>query len=145
MKYDVRVISSGGEPRFATDALVYHRNVPEGFSQWIARRRNLVGFPGLGNRSPLVADWFWHRHFLARETALFDLAVAAVVASLVARRPLLVLGVLPWARHRWPEARKRAGKDTSMRMIRLAQLWISDSVSLASLVEGSVKHRRLVV
>jgi len=140
-----RVLSAGGEAIFSDQAIVYHRRVPEDFAQWLRRHRNLVGFPGLGNRSPVVAQWFWHHIFLARETALFDLAAASVTAAVLARRPWLVLGALPWARRRWPEAVHRGNGSRALGAVRLAQLAITDGVSLASLLEGSIRHRRLVI
>lgn len=140
-----RVQEAGGRALFAPDSLVYHRNIPANFWQWLEGQRNLVGFPGLGNRSPLVAKWFWHRYFLCRDSALFDLAACSVAVAMVTRRPWLAAGVLPWIRYRWPEARRRAGGSRRIAVTRLGQLAVSDVVSLVSLVEGSVRHRRLVL
>ncbi|HEX3794034.1 MAG TPA: glycosyltransferase [Acidimicrobiales bacterium] len=140
-----RVHEAGGHTTFAEESLVYHRIVPATFGDWLNGQRNLVGFPGLGNRSPLVASWFWHRHFLSKESALFDVAIVAVVAALVLRRPWLALGLLPWVRHRWSDALYRARGEQSLALFRLAQLALSDGVSLASLLEGSVRHKRLVL
>jgi GT2 family glycosyltransferase len=140
-----RVQEAGGKAMFAEDSLVYHRNIPANFRNWLDGQRNLVGFPGLGNRSPLVADWFWHRYFLARDTALFDLAAVSVAAAVVTRRPWLAAGALPWLRARWPDAKYRARGKQPLAVGRLAQLAVADGVSLASLVEGSIRHRRLLL
>jgi GT2 family glycosyltransferase len=140
-----RVQEAGGRAGFANRSLVYHRNIPATFRDWLHGQRNLVGFPGLGNRSPLVAKWFWHGHFLARETALFDLALTSALAAVVLRRPWLLLGLLPWVRHRWPDAMHRARNDRSLALVRMGQLAVADGVSLASLAEGSVRHRRLLL
>jgi glycosyltransferase involved in cell wall biosynthesis len=140
-----RVQEAGGRAAFVEDSLVYHRNIPATFKDWLNGQRNLVGFPGLGNRSPLVASWFWRRYFLSKGTALFDAAALALVAALLLRRPWLLLGGLPWLRHRWPDALHRARGEQSVALLRLAQLGVADGVSLASLVEGSVRHRRLLL
>lgn len=140
-----RVQEAGGRATFAPESLVYHRNIPADFRKWLDGQRNLVGFPGLGNRSPLVAKWFWHRYFLAQETALFDLALTGLIAAAVTRRPWLAVAVVPWLRHRWPDARFRARGSRRIGLVRLAQLAVADGVSLASLVEGSVRHRRLLL
>jgi glycosyltransferase involved in cell wall biosynthesis len=140
-----RVQEAGGRATFAPDSLVYHRNIPADFGDWLNGQRNLVGFPGLGNRSPLVAQWFWHRYFLARETALFDLAAASLVASLVTRHRWMIAGALPWAYYRWPDAKGRARGNRALGVARLAQLAVADSVSLVSLVQGSIRHRRLLL
>jgi glycosyltransferase involved in cell wall biosynthesis len=140
-----RVQEAGGRASFARASLVYHRNIPADFGDWLDGQRNLVGFPGLGNRSPLVAQWFWHRYFLVRDSAMFDLATASVVTALVTRRPWVAAGVLPWAYYRWPEARRRARGSRPLATVRLAQLAVADAVSLGSLVQGSIRHRRLLL
>jgi|HubBroStandDraft_1064217.scaffolds.fasta_scaffold115390_2 GT2 family glycosyltransferase len=143
------VQKAGGRATFAPDALVYHRVVPSSYSHLLHDQRNLVGFPGLGNRSPLVAKWFWHSHFLSRESALFDLAVACLIVSVVVRKPWVVLGALlgalPWLRARWPEAMARSDGRREMGLVRLAQYAVLDGVSLVSLLEGSVRHRRVLL
>jgi glycosyltransferase involved in cell wall biosynthesis len=140
-----RVQEAGGTPMFVPDGLVYHRNIPGDFRHWLRGQRNLVGFPGLGNRSPLVAKWFWHRHFLAEETALFDLALLGVVGFLLTRRPLMGLLLVPYLRHRWPYALGKSNGERPLALARMAQLAVADGVSFASLAEGSIRHRRLVL
>lgn len=140
-----RMVEAGAQQSFWPDALVYHRVIPAGFAHWLRDQRNLVGFPGLGARSPLVAEWFWHRYFLTKETARFDLAVAGVAGAVCARRPWLALAAIPWAAARLPHARRLAGADRRQTPLRLAQLTVGDVVSLISLVEGTVRHRRLLL
>jgi glycosyltransferase involved in cell wall biosynthesis len=140
-----RVQEAGGRAAFTQDSLVYHRNIPATFADWLHGQRNLVGFPGLGNRSPLVAEWFWHRYFLARETALFDLATTSLAAALVTRRSWVAAGAVPWAYHRWPEAKRLSRGSRPLAAVRLAQLAVSDAVSLGSLIQGSIRHRRLLL
>ena len=47
-----RVQEAGGQATFAKDSLVYHRNIPADFGDWLDGQRNLVGFAGLGNQQP---------------------------------------------------------------------------------------------
>lgn len=140
-----QVQEGGGKAAFAGHAVVEHRCTPGGFWDRLAEHRHLSGFPGLARRSPLVARSCWHRVFLTRRSAAFDLAVGAGVAGLVTRRPVLALGALPWLWLRWPEARaKGAGRRTTAGW-RLLQLAALDLTTLVSLVEGSVRHRRLML
>jgi hypothetical protein len=86
---------------------------------------------------------------LSRESALFDLAVACLIVSVVVRKPWVVLGALlgalPWLRARWPEAMARSDGRREMGLVRLAQYAVLDGVSLVSLLEGSVRHRRVLL
>jgi glycosyltransferase involved in cell wall biosynthesis len=148
-----RVKEAGGEPRFVPESLVHHRNIPAFFHDQLVAQRRLVGFPGLGQRSGFVADSFWHGIFLTRENAAFDLAVLSVLNAVLTRKPVFVAGVLPWLRLRWPEAMRRAGHpDTGIggahrprAVVRLGQLAVMDAVSLASLLRGSIRHRRILL
>jgi glycosyltransferase involved in cell wall biosynthesis len=140
-----RLIGAGARPVFCRQSLVHHRVIPADFAHFLRDQRNLVGFPGLGARSPQVANWFWHRYFLSRHTAAFDLAVVGAVAAAVTRKRWPLLAIVPWLCRRLPEARHLAGPDRWRTPQRLGQLVVGDAVSLASLVEGSVKHRRVVL
>jgi glycosyltransferase involved in cell wall biosynthesis len=140
-----RLQEAGANPVFSRSSVVHHRVIPANFGDWIGDRRNLVGFPGLAVRSPLVADSFWHGFFLSPQTALTDLAVAGLVAAAVTRRSWPAVLALPWLASRLPEARRLAGPVRAHTPLRLLQLAAGDAVSLASLLEGSARHRRLVL
>jgi glycosyltransferase involved in cell wall biosynthesis len=140
-----RLIAAGAQPVFCRQSVVYHRVIPADFAHFLRDQRNLVGFPGLGVRSPQVAQWFWHRYFLSKHTAIFDAAIAGGVVAAVTRRRWPLLALLPWLWRRVPEARRLAGPQRWLTPQRLGQLAVGDAVSLASLVEGSVKHRRVVL
>ena len=137
-----RVVQEGGRAVFEPGALVYHRYLNGTYRDWLAARRQLVDFPALGRRSEVVAAIFWHRLFLNRKTAAFDLAIASGVASVLARRAWLAAGVAPWVSLRWPAARRRKGGHP---LVRLAQIGLGDLVELLSLLEGSARHRRLLL
>jgi glycosyltransferase involved in cell wall biosynthesis len=140
-----RLQEAGAVATFCPAAVVEHRVVPATFADWLRDQRNVAGFPGLGRRSPLVTDWFWHRWFLSPTTAKTDLAALGLVAAALTRRPALALAALPWVADRVPEARRLAGPDRRLTPLRLVQLAISDAVTLASLLEGSARHRRPVL
>lgn len=140
-----RVQERGGQAVFAAEAGVYHRCIPGTFRHWLSEQRYLSSFPALARRSPIVAEDFWGGLFLSRQTAAFDLAVLSAAAATTTRRPALFLGAVPWVAARWPEARRRSHGDRVVGLFCLGQLAISDLVGLASLVEGSVRHRRPVL
>jgi GT2 family glycosyltransferase len=140
-----RVLSSGGRAAFADDALVHHRCVPADFRWWLRHQRHAAGFPGLARRSPLVSRWLWGRVFLTRRTAVFDLALTGAVAAALTRRWWLLVLVAPWLRLRWRDAAATCRGDRSKAAVVLGQHAVSDLVMFGSLVEGSIRHRRLVL
>lgn len=134
----------GGAAAFAPDALVHHRCIPADYASWLADQRELAGFPGLARRSPLVARWLHRGVFLDRRSEQFDLAVVGIGLAAVSRRSLPLLAVLPWLRRRWRNAGSQARGAESVPAV-LAQLAWSDTVALAALARGSIRHRRLVL
>jgi glycosyltransferase involved in cell wall biosynthesis len=132
----------GGRYAFAGDALVHHRWLPGSYRAWLAERRQLANFPALARRVPGLRARFWHRIFLTRTSASFDLAVVGTLAAALTGRPLLLLAAGPWARQRWVDAGDRPGRG---RAIRVAQLAVGDLASLGALAEGSLRHRRLLL
>jgi hypothetical protein len=134
---------AGASIAFEDTAIVHHRWLPGRYFDWLSERRQLANFPALARRSTDVADVLWHRVFLTRATAAFDLALVATVAGVLTRRPLLaVAGGLPWLGLRWPEARRRGGRPMP---VPLMQLGLGDLVGMVSLLEGSIRHRRVVI
>jgi glycosyltransferase involved in cell wall biosynthesis len=132
---------AGGRSAFAGDALVHHEVVVRPASAWIAERRRLRLFPEATRAVPeLRARWFM-RVFLSRRTAKFDLALAALLAALVTRRPLLVLLALPYARatfrtNQW--YRRWVMKQNAAHAA-------GDLVGLLSLLEGSAKTGQVIL
>jgi glycosyltransferase involved in cell wall biosynthesis len=137
-----RVDALGARYCFAGDAVVHHRWLPGSFGSWIAERRQLANFAALARRSSGVSGLLWRRVFLTPTTAAFDFALVSVGLGLAVRRPWVLLGVLPWIVRRWPDARSRTGRNP---FIRLAQLGVGDLVGFGALVEGSVRHGRLIL
>jgi glycosyltransferase involved in cell wall biosynthesis len=132
---------AGGRSAFAPDALVHHEVVERPASEWIRERRRLRLFPEATRAVPeLRARWLM-RVFLSRRTAKFDLALAAVLAALLTRRPLLVLLALPYARatfrtNQW--YRRWVLKQNAAHVA-------GDLVGLLSLIEGSAKTGQVVL
>jgi glycosyltransferase involved in cell wall biosynthesis len=124
---------------WAGDAVVRHRWLPGTFRQHLAGRRRLVGFPLLVRELPELRQQLWHRAFLTRRTAAVDAAVLGVAVAAARRRWTPALAALPWLVLAVQEARSRPGRSLPCR---LAQTAAADAVALASLAEGSVRHRR---
>jgi glycosyltransferase involved in cell wall biosynthesis len=132
---------AGGRTAFAGDAVVYHEVVKRPASAWIRERRRLRLFPEATRAVPELRSHWFLRIFLSRRSAQFDLALAAVVAAVVTRRPLLVLLALPYARatfrtRQW--YRRWVMKQNAAHVV-------GDLVGLLSLIEGSAKTREVVL
>ena len=138
-----RLVAAGGQAAFSPEATVHHRWLPGTFRDHLAQRRRLVGFPGLARRSPALRDALRAGIFLSPTTAATDLALAGVLLAMARRRALPLVLVLPWARLRWPEVAGHRFSEAALR--RAAEHAIADVVGAASLVEGSVRHRRLLL
>lgn len=136
-----QVLARGGARLFADGAVVHHRWRPATFGDHVAERRLLTLFPALVRRVPALADSCWGGVFLSRRTAAVDLAVLCVAGAAVARRPLWLVGVLPWLTTSWHPARARRGSFP----LRLGQAAVADVAGLVALLYGSARHRRLVL
>lgn len=137
-----RVVERGGELAFSDGALVHHRHLPASYREWLVSQRGKAAFPLLAARSVLARRAFWHRWFLARRTAAFDLAVLGAVVSASTHRARWTLAVAPWLVTALADAAHRPGRH---RAVRLAQVGLGDLVGLVSLAAGSVRARTLVL
>lgn len=140
-----RILERGGAAAFADEAVVHHRCVPGTFLDHVRDVRHAAGFPGLAQRSPLVAEWLRGGLFLSGNSFAFDLGVLGVVASLGVRRPGPLLALAPWLWFRGTRAVRQAHGDLPRAAVVLAQFAAVDATILASLLEGSVRHRRLIL
>ncbi|HUR76880.1 MAG TPA: glycosyltransferase family 2 protein [Acidimicrobiales bacterium] len=134
------VLDRGGTRAFAHDALVYHRCVPRTFAQHLADRRQLRLFPALARRLPLLRGLFVGGVFLNRTTIKVDLGITGALLAVLTRQPLALVATIPWLAHRLNTTRWYAGGPRLF-----AQYAVSDAVTLASLLEGTARHRRLVL
>ena len=137
--------ASGGRAGFAPTALVDHRCVPASYAAWLRAQRRSARFPGLARRSPLFARALRGGVFLTQRSAAFDLALTGATAAVLARRPWPLLAALPWLRGRWTDAGFRVHGHRKRALGVLAGFALADAVLLASLLQGSVRHRRLVL
>lgn len=132
---------AGGRSAFAHDALVHHEVVPRPASAWIRERRRLRLFPEATHAVPELRSRWFMRVFLSRRTAKFDLALAALAAAFVTRRPLLVLLVLPYVRATFRTSqwyRRWVMKQNAAHVL-------GDLVGLLSLIEGSARTGQVVL
>ena len=130
------VLARGGKHVYVDVAVVHHRCIGRTFKQHLADQRQLRWFPSL----PRVQSGF-----LNRTTARFDLAVVGVVLALRWRVALALALTLPWLARRLRASRGYTGNDWSRVPRILAKYAVSDAVAAASLVEGSVRYRRVLL
>jgi len=131
----------GARIAFADRALVHHAVFPRGPRGFIAERWRLRFFPTLVREIPELRSELHLSLFLARHTALFDLAIVAVAASLAAGRRWPLLATLPYLHHRlgWRGAWRRSVAR------RNAAFVAADAVGFAGLVTGSIAARRVLL
>lgn len=143
--FGYRAVRLGARPAFCPDALAHHEVFPRGWPQYALERRRLRYFPAMARRVPeLRLGFLYRRVFLTQRSAQLDLALAAV--ALAGRRrsavPLLLAApyLLELRRHSMrarplgPRALAVAAADV-----------LADLVGFASLLEGSVRNRALVI
>jgi hypothetical protein len=124
------------------EAMVHHRWLPGTFRDHLVGRRRLRAFPVLLQWVPELGEGAPLGAFLSRKTAAYDVALAAALTAVVTRRVWPAAGVLPWLRLQWPHASAIGRRHAPQRYALLA---VGDLVGLASLVEGSVRSRRLLL
>lgn len=140
-----RVLATGGRRAFVDGALVHHRVLPGDWRSWLRGKRRLVDFPDLARRSAVVRDSTVGGVFLNDQTALVDLGLAGLAVAVAGRRWWPLLAAVPWARRRWRDAMKTSGGDRSAAIGIAAGLAVGDAVAAGSLLQGSVRHRTLLL
>jgi glycosyltransferase involved in cell wall biosynthesis len=137
-----RFRAAGMRTTFSADALVHHRTLPGSFGDWLRETRRRSLFPSLLKRSPRMREALFLRTFLDRDTASFDLAVAGAATAAATAVPWFAAAAVPWLWRRWRRSADLPGKP---RLVRAAQLALGDAVGLFSLLEGSLRARRIVL
>ena len=132
-----RAKRTGARTAFADDALVYHEVFPRDFAEFLGEQSRARHFPTLVALIPELRRHFLHHGlFLTRESARFDAAAAALVASAFTGRRLPGLAGLAWyaallerEARRWP--RRERAKVACGRIA-------ADVVTCGALLRGSL-------
>jgi glycosyltransferase involved in cell wall biosynthesis len=136
-----RARRAGARTVYVEEALVHHAVFPRGASGYVAERWRLRFFPALVRELPELRSRLPMRYFLTENTALFDLAVLGVAASLASRRRAPLALALPYLKRRltWRGGWRRSVAE------RNAALVAGDAVGCAAPVRGSLAARRLLL
>jgi GT2 family glycosyltransferase len=139
-----RAVRTGASSCFAPDALVHHAVHRQTVAQALRERRRIGEMARLLRRHPHLrhdfpwADGVW----LSHDQRYFVQAVGALLLS--RRAPLLgAYGAARWVRYALRVRLQQWPRDHVAQ--RLALLALFDAVDLASCVEGSIRHRTLVL
>jgi hypothetical protein len=136
-----RARRAGARVAYVEEALVHHAVFPRGALGYVAERWRLRFFPALVREVPELRSRLTLRYFLTDYSALFDLAVFGLGASLVSGRRAPLLITLPYVRRR---LRWRGGWRPSV-LKHNSALVAGDAVGLAALLRGSAAARRLLL
>lgn len=134
-----RAVRAGARTTFAPEALVHHAVFERDARGFVAERLRLRYFPEMARRVPELRDAFFHRRvFLTRRSAAFDLALASVAVAAARRRPLALVGTLPYARLLAADVRIRGVRCTAVHAV-------ADAVGFGALAAGTVAARCTVL
>lgn len=136
-------MARAGRRAWAPDAVVRHRWIPGRYADHLRGQRRLEGFPALVVSAPTVEQLLWHRWFLTKRSAAFDLALVGLAAAATTRRSGFLGLAAPWMVLAGRDARAR-GRIRHLPP-RVVQLAVADSVAALSLAVGSLRARRLVL
>jgi glycosyltransferase involved in cell wall biosynthesis len=138
-----RARRAGARTTFSESAVVHHavfRRAPWEFAAEHVRR---AYFPAIAARMPELRDTFlFHRWFLDRRTASFDLAVAGLVLARRSGSPLPLAAAAPYALR----VRSRT-RSWGRRRAPAVAAWdlVADAIGLAALLAGSLRYRSPVL
>lgn len=125
-----RACRVGARTAFCPTALAHHAVFPESWRQYVAERRRLRYFPLAAATMPeLRRRLFYRRLFLSKRSAAFDALALAALAAAVLRSPLPLVAGVPYARM----------ADCHPAAV------AADLVGMASLAQGSVRYRSLLL
>ena len=129
----------GGTTAFAPRAIVYHAVIAGDARRYLRERWRDGAFAHLVQRVPELREAFlWHRWFLNARSAAFDGALLAGTTAIARRRPVWLLGTLPWLNALRREVVSRSGRPDARV---LATVALGDAVGFISLARGSIKAR----
>jgi glycosyltransferase involved in cell wall biosynthesis len=140
-----RALRAGARASFCPEALAHHAVFPRGWGAYVGERRRLVHFPAMTRAVPELRDRFLYRRaFLNPRTARLDLGIAGAALALLTRSPLPLLAGLPYLAQVLGAARRGGAGGPTAWAIGAADV-AADLVGAAALVDGSVRHRSLVI
>jgi glycosyltransferase involved in cell wall biosynthesis len=137
-----RARRAGARIVFSERALVHHAVFRRGAGTYIAERLRLTYFADMAATIPeLRTEFFYHRMFLNRKSAAFDLALIgfAAAAALRSPAPLLAAGPYAWLLARM--ARPWGGEAARVASVEAA----ADAVGFGALALGSLRRRTAVL
>ncbi|MBI5837522.1 MAG: glycosyltransferase [Candidatus Eisenbacteria bacterium] len=137
-----RVLRMGRQAVFSPEALVHHEVFRASLRQWLTEPRFAAAWPHMVKTIPELRAHLYHRYFLLRVTAMFDLALVGVALAALAH-PVFAALILPYAITRYVEC----GRHRSP-WLRLARILVGlprALVLFTVLLYGSARHRSLVL
>jgi glycosyltransferase involved in cell wall biosynthesis len=135
-----RARRAGARVGYCPEALAYHAVFARSAAEFAAERWRLRFFPAMARRIPELREaLFYHRCFLSRRSAAFDLAVVGTAVGLARRSPRALAAALPYARMLARDARHDGGTQVA------AARFAADAVGAAAMAYGSLVSRSLLI
>lgn len=139
-----RARRSGARVVFSDAAIVRHAVFPGTEMAYVLERTRRRLFPHLVRQIPELRDAFlWRRLFLHTRSAATDLALVSTFAAAARRKPLVLLGVLPYLWLLRGEMKRCDSRSSPWRVA--ATVVAGDVVTTGALLVGSVEARTLVL
>jgi glycosyltransferase involved in cell wall biosynthesis len=142
-----RVKRAGFRSVFAPGNAVYHEATTLPAKTWLIEPIRAQVLPRLVRNLPELRSGLWHRYFLSRANALYDLAVVGCVFALLTRRKRPLALVLPWV---WDQ-RSMIERDVVAPKrwwrvpFKYALIWERYTVQTLALIYASIRHRTIVL
>lgn len=137
-----RARRAGARTAFCGEAMVHHAVFRRGPFAYVRERARLTYFPDIVEKmSELRREFLWHRWFLNRRSAAFDLASVAALGALAMRSPLPLVATVPYALELYRSARPWGRRAPIVAVTGVA----ADAVGAAALLAGSVRRRAPVL
>jgi glycosyltransferase involved in cell wall biosynthesis len=138
-----RVMALGYRGVFSEEAVVIHKVVPSSFRSWLLEPLRAEPWAKVVKRHPRIRkDLLFAHIFCTRMTALFDLAMAGGILSLLFGWAYILMAV-PFLFAKYLEGGQHLG--TGMRMARLAGGSVRALLLLCTLTYSSLRYRALVL
>ncbi len=135
-----RVLRHGGRAAFAADAVVYHEVSDPGYAWFLRRTRHYRNWPRVVRELPeLRTELLYRRAFLNRRHFEVVAAAAGLVSAALWRRPWPLALAAPFVRRHAPRSL------TSGALGAATKTAVFDVAATAACVEGSIRHRTIVL